>query len=226
MPYSPDIAKRIERTNHYLSEQIVENAISKAKLAHLILDEITDHLKPGMKESEIKAYALACFEKHHIDRIWHPPYVRFGKNTLLTFMNKAEGDRTLEEQDIAFVDIGIVKDGVEGDAGKTISFGDNPTFNHLAHASETIFKEAVSFWQKENPSGIKLYEHIHEIARALKVDFNLDPAGHLIGAFPHKGWKRGINHFPEKIESGKWILEIQIRHPELPYGAFYEDLLY
>ena len=25
--------------------------------------------------------------------------------------------------------------------------------------------------------------------------------------------------------TGLWILEIQIAHPQLPYGAFYEDLL-
>ena len=53
----------------------------------------------------------------------------------------------------------------------------------------------------------------------------LAPAGHLIGSFPHLGWKEGLNNYPYLPEPGIWILEIQIRHPELPYGAFYEDVL-
>ncbi|NDG05259.1 MAG: hypothetical protein EB121_07950 [Alphaproteobacteria bacterium] len=59
----------------------------------------------------------------------------------------------------------------------------------------------------------------------MDVRFNLDPAGHLIGAFPHRGWKEGLNNFPEAVVPGTWILEIQVRHPTLPFGAFYEDLL-
>ncbi len=226
MDYSPDIAARMEKTHAYLSEQISEKAIAQATLAHLILDEILAFIQPGKMESDVKSYALSRFEHHGIERIWHPPYVRFGEHTLLTFMDKAKEDRILSEEDIAFVDIGIVKDGMEGDAGKTIASGDHPVFQHLARASESIFKDAVAFWKRENPTGIALYQFIHRAAKELNVTFNLDPAGHLIGAFPHKGWKRGINNFPEHIEAGKWILEIQIRHPEQPYGAFYEDLLY
>lgn len=132
----------------------------------------------------------------------------------------------MQQEDIAFVDIGIVKEKVEGDAGRTVVFGDHPIFLALRDASERIFKEARAFWQERNPPGIALYEFIHEAAGKRDVVFNLDPAGHLIGAFPHRGWKKGINHFPQPIAPGCWILEIQIRHPELPYGAFFEDLLY
>lgn len=31
--------------------------------------------------------------------------------------------------------------------------------------------------------------------------------------------------FDQAPNAGVWILEIQIKHPELPYGAFFEDLL-
>lgn len=219
-------ALKIEKTHLYLSHQIAGHAISRARLAHQILDEIMAFIEPGKYESEIKEYALTRFQEHGIERTWHPPYVRFGEHTLLTFMDKAQEDKKLQETDIAFVDIGIVKDGIEGDAGRTVSFGQDKILQHLATASKTIFEEARQFWESENPRGIDLYEYIHQKAKELGVLFHLDPAGHLIGAFPHKGWKRGINHFPETVEAGKWILEIQIRHPELPYGAFYEDLLY
>lgn len=221
-----EIEERLHQTFEYVTRQDGAAAIRQARLAHAILDEILDYLKPGIRESEVKAFALECFKKHGIERTWHAPYIRFGQHTLLTFLEKTTDDLTLQQEDIAFVDIGIVREGVEGDAGRTLVFGSNPAFHALRAASEYIFKEARAFWKDQNPPGIALYEFIHATARKLGVVFNLDPAGHLIGAFPHRGWKKGINHFPQPIAPGCWILEIQIRHPELPYGAFYEDLLY
>ncbi|MDX1974889.1 MAG: M24 family metallopeptidase [Rickettsiales bacterium] len=226
MAMEPELAEKIAKTHSYTAEQRVEHAIARAKQAHAILDEIIAQLKPGVLESEIKQFALDCFARHGIERTWHPPYVRFGEHSLLTFMEKNKEDHTLAEDDIAFVDIGIVHDGVEGDAGRTVVFGNDSEKCRLADASSTIFHEAIDFWQRHNPRGIALYEHIYALADKMNVAWNLDPAGHLIGAFPHRGWKRGINHFPESVESGKWILEIQIKHKELPYGAFYENLLY
>jgi hypothetical protein len=88
-----------------------------------------------------------------------------------------------------------------------------------------MFHELLEFWKKNDPTGQELHVEAHKAAARRGVLFNLDPAGHLIGTFPHKGWKRGLNHFPGKIEKGVWVLEIQIRHPELPCGAFFEDLL-
>ena len=63
------------------------------------------------------------------------------------------------------------------------------------------------------------------ISESVGFVFNLNPVGHLIGSFPHKGWKEGLNTYPFVPESGYWILEIQIRHPEKSYGAFYEAVL-
>lgn len=218
--------KRLERTSEYLSQQDTKKAEASARLAHQILDEIIAAIRPDMLESDVKTISAQRFEAHGIEELWHPPYVRFGKHTLLTFMDKAQENMRLSKEDIAFVDIGIVKDGMEGDAGRTVTFGNNAEYLRVAQASKTIFDAALNFWQVQNPTGIALYEYIYAQAEKLNVKWNLDPAGHLIGAFPHRGWKRGINHYPDRIESGKWILEIQLRHPELPFGAFYEDLLY
>ena len=221
-----NIAARIARTHQYNARQDTIKNIAAAKLAHHLLDEIIAQIKPGVRESEIKQYALDCFARHGIEKTWHPPYVRFGEHTLLTFQDKAQKDRMLAETDIAFVDIGIVLEGIEGDAGRTVTFGGNGLHEKLQKASERIFHDARAFWRAENPSGIALYERIHTLAKEGGLVFSLDPAGHLIGEFPHQGWKRGINHFPESVEAGKWILEIQVRHPELPVGAFYENLLH
>lgn len=221
-----EIADRIRRTHQYMASQDTIKNIASAKLAHHLLDGILAALKPGMRESEVKELAFATFKQNGIARTWHPPYVRFGEHTLLTFMDKAKEDNVLNEGDIAFIDIGIVADGIEGDAGRTVTFGGSKTMHDLAAASETLFHKARTYWRKNNPSGIALYEFIHDWAKKAGYEFILDPAGHLIGEFPHKGWKRGINHFPETIEAGKWILEIQLRHPMLAIGSFYENLLY
>jgi Xaa-Pro aminopeptidase len=223
----PDkITERIERTHKYINEQDVVKNIASAKLAHHLLDGILAMLKPGMRESEAKAMALAHFNQHGIKKTWHPPYVRFGSNTLLTFMDTAHDDRVLQESDIVFIDIGIVFDGVEGDAGRTIVFGNDTTFKSLQNVSEAMFHDARAFWRQRNPTGIALYEYIRALAEKAGLIFCLDPAGHLIGEFPHRGWKNGINNYPKTIDAGTWILEIQVRHRELPYGSFYENLLY
>lgn len=221
-----EITQRLARTHEYVAQQDTVKNIAAAKLAHHLLDEILAQLKPGIRESEVKQLALDCFARHDIEKTWHPPYVRFGEHTLLTYMDKATEDRMLAEDDIVFIDIGIVLDGIEGDAGRTVSFGDDTIKAALREGSQVIFHAARAFWKEHNPSGIMLYEFIHAEAAKLGFEFTLDPAGHLIGEFPHRGWKRGINHFPETIEAAKWILEIQIRHPELPMGSFYENLLY
>jgi hypothetical protein len=55
---------------------------------------------------------------------------------------------------------------------------------------------------------------------------NLGAPGHRLGDFPHAVHKAGKLAVAEfQPSSGLWVLEIQIRHPELPIGAFYEDLL-
>ena len=221
-----DIAERIAKTHQYCDAQDVNKAIAAARLANTLLDEILKQITPGARESEIKQYALDVFAQHGIERTWHPPYVRFGAHTLLTFQDRADEDKVLAADDIAFVDIGIVANGVEGDAGRTVVFGVNPELRRLCDASASIFSKAHAYWCEQNPTGIALYEFIFAQAKQHQVLWNLDPAGHLIGAFPHRGWKRGINHFPRTIDAGKWILEIQIKHPTLPFGAFYEDLLY
>lgn len=198
---------------------------TSSELTWHILKRAIDKIQPGMRESEVASLIRSLFEDYKIDRLWHPPYVRFGKHTLLQFHQGAQEDLILQQEDIAFIDIGIVKDGVEGDAGHTLTFGDNPDHSAIQKAAEEIFQEGREYWQQHNPTGIELYGHIIKLTEAKGYHFNLEPAGHLIGAYPHRGWRKGINTFPETISPGHWILEIQICHPTLPFGSFYESLL-
>ncbi len=209
----------------YTEKQVLEKTKHAAKVAHDLLKVICLEIKPGMTESKAKIKALELHEKFGISKNWHNPYIRFGTNTVLTFKDKSGSDNILQEEDIAFIDIGPIVDGVEGDAGCTVVFGNNKLFCNLEEQSEKIFQLGVDFWRKNKPTGIELYGYVQKETTKAGYIFNLDPAGHLIGSFPHKGWKEGLHTYPYCPEPGYWILEIQIKHPEKSFGAFYEAVL-
>lgn len=212
----------LEYTQRQDLQKVLEVAIKTNKL----LEKISQNIKPGMKESEAKAMALSLYKDHGITRSWHQPYIRFGTNTICTFKDKALTDNILQEEDIAFIDIGPIFDDIEGDAGHTLVFGDNPLFLELQKQSKEIFSLAHQFWKTNNPTGIELHKFIIETTEKKGFIFNLEPAGHLIGSFSHEASSEGgIDSYPKTIKPGHWILEIQIRHPEKPYGAFYESIL-
>ena len=209
----------------YTQNQVLEKTKYASDFTFKLLDEISMVLKPGISETEAKQKAKETYEKNGVKRSWHNPYIYFGTNTLLTFKDKPSKENILQEEDIAYIDIGPIIDDVEGDAGHTLVFGSNSLYTELKLHSERIFSYALECWRKNKPTGIDLYNYIYKITEEAGFAFNLNPAGHLIGSFPHKGWKEGLNTYPYYPEPGYWILEIQIRHPEKPYGAFFEKVL-
>ena len=211
--------------SEYTKQQVLEKSTLAAKVAEELLKEISSFIHPGVTEEQACLEALKIFERHGIKKSWHKPYIYFGTNTILTFMDKPKEEKTLQNEDIAYIDIGPIINEVEGDAGQTFVFGQNTLFCNLKHQSERIYNLAQEFWQKNNPTGIELYKHIYKLTEETDFLFHLNPSGHLIGSFPHKGWKEGLHTYPYIPEAGHWILEIQIRHPTLPYGAFYEKVL-
>lgn len=108
----------LNKLHQYTDRQDHEKVKRVNAASWQILNKICEAITPGVKESEIKAYCFELYEKMAVDRIWHQPYIRFGENTVLTFHDSAREDLTLQADDIAFVDIGIVIDGMEGDVGK------------------------------------------------------------------------------------------------------------
>ncbi|MBX3709099.1 MAG: M24 family metallopeptidase [Gammaproteobacteria bacterium] len=220
------ISDLIEKTKLYTTQNSVDAILYLSILAKQILDDIAREIQPGISESQATEAAYLTFKNYCIDKLWHQPFIRFNQNTLCTFKDRSMKDYILQEEDIAFIDIGIVKDGIEGDVGKTIVFGCNKEFIRLKDVSEILFQDAITYWRADNPTGIKLYEFIYAQSKKHNVLFNLSPAGHLIGAFPHThAWTKGANTYPDKLVSKGWILEIQIKSLTQPFGAFYEGLL-
>lgn len=210
----------------YTQKQVIENSQHASKVATDLLQKVIEIIKPGIKESQATYGAIKIFEVNGIKKNWHRPYIRFGTNTVLTYRDKSKEDKTLQKEDIAYMDIGPVIGDIEGDAGCTLTFGKNELFKELKYQSERIFKLGLNYWKKNNPTGIELYKYIYRLTEDAGYEFNLNPAGHLIGSFPHERWtKEGLGNYPYIPEPGMWVLEIQIRHPEKPYGAFYEAIL-
>ncbi|PIS10460.1 MAG: hypothetical protein COT73_09210 [Bdellovibrio sp. CG10_big_fil_rev_8_21_14_0_10_47_8] len=93
--------------------------------------------------------------------------------------------------------------------------------------SEKIWHEVRDYWSNRGVSGRELYLFAETRAQKYGWILSLQKAnGHRIADFPHAARSRGsIEGFEKSPAQNRWILEIQIRHPEKEFGAFYEDLL-
>jgi hypothetical protein len=191
-----------------------------------VVNQLSSLVRPGMLESEAAAECKRLMTALGMERIWHPSLVRFGANTLKTFKERSEGDPRLADNDIFFIDLGIVWKGHEGDAGATFVVGDDPEMIGCAVAAQRLFDDVEAYWRKTGTTGIALYEHAEHRANEMGWRLNLDIKGHRVSDFPHAVYKAGkLGDFAACPDVGLWILEIQIAHPTRPCGAFYEDLL-
>jgi Xaa-Pro aminopeptidase len=191
-----------------------------------VVDKVASLIRPGMLESEALAQCRTVLQDMGMDRIWHPILIRFGENTLKTFKQRSEGDPRLKEDDIFFIDLGVVWDRHEGDAGATYVVGDDAAMRACAQAAKTVFDEVEHHWRTTGAGGKSLYDFAAKRAEALGWTLNLDVKGHRVSDFPHAIYKAGdLGEFAPHPDAGLWILEIQLAHPTRPFGAFYEDLL-
>lgn len=190
------------------------------------IERIRAQIHPGMRESQAKALGQRTLVELGMGRIWHPLLIRFGANTLKTFRERSDGDPALGENDIYFIDMGVVWDGHEGDSGDTFVTGDDAQMHACAAAARSLFERVRDYWRDQRVAGPQLYRYAQAQAQAMGWRLNLDIQGHRVSDFPHAVYKAGdLGEFEACPAAGLWILEIQIAHPERPFGAFYEDLL-
>lgn len=191
-----------------------------------VVEQVAARIQPGMLESEAVTECKQVLQELGMERIWHPILIRFGENTLRTFKQRSEEDPRLKDNDIFFVDLGVVWKGHEGDAGATFVVGADPEMKACADAAKTVFDEVEHHWRTTGAGGTALYDYAAERASALGWKLNLDIKGHRVSDFPHAIFKAGnLGNFEPHPDAGLWILEIQLAHPARPFGSFYEDLL-
>ena len=182
---------------------------------------------PGMTEGRSHEVANEVLAAMGMDRLWHKNVIRFGPGTLETFFGDFQPDYVLKADDIFYVDLGVVWDGHEGDAGDTFVVGDDAEMHACAQAARTLWHEVAARWRDEGLSGPGLYDFARDRAEAMGWRLNWEVKGHRVSDFPHAIHKGGkLGDFDATPAPGLWILEIQIAHPTRPIGAFYEDLLH
>jgi Xaa-Pro aminopeptidase len=190
------------------------------------LHGIRERMRPGISEEEAKLEAMQVFEELGVQRLWHPLLIRIGANTLKTYRQRSDPSVRLGENDICFIDLGLVFDGHEGDVGDTFVIGEAPQQRACAEAARRLFDEVAQAWRTQGLSGRALYDFAAERAEAMGWRFNHAIKGHRLSDYPHSVHKGGdLGTLEGRPTSGLWVLEIQIAHPTEPFGAFYEDLL-
>jgi Xaa-Pro aminopeptidase len=190
------------------------------------LQGIRQRMHPGISEDEAKAMAAEVFRELGMERLWHPVLIRIGANTTKTYRERSDDQVRLGENDIYFIDLGLVFEGHEGDVGDTFVTGHAPEKQACAEAARTLFHRVADAWRSQGLSGEALYAYAEQQAEAMGWRLNHEVKGHRVSDFPHAVHKADdLGELGERPSSGLWILEIQIAHPTEPYGAFYEDLL-
>lgn len=190
------------------------------------IHEIAARVEPGMIEEDAVAMAKDILKSHGMLRGWHGVYVRFGSNTTKTFGAESEPGVVLGENDIFFIDIGPVFEKWEGDGGDTFVVGTDADRSRCAEDARKLFHTVRKKWLSDGSSGKDLYDFAVDGARKMGWELNMDLSGHRLSDFPHSAIYDGpladVGFRPSPL---LWVLEIHIRHPEEPYGAFFEDML-
>ncbi|AJP71203.1 M24 family metallopeptidase [Sphingomonas hengshuiensis] len=216
--------RQVEERNgaHFDPAMMVE----AAKHTRAAIHAIAAAIHPGMVEEDAVAMARRMLKAREMLRGWHGIHVRFGPNTMKNFGERSDPGVLLREDDIFFIDIGPVWRGYEGDGGDTFVVGNDPDMARAARDVRAVFDATSAAWREEGLTGAALYRRAALEAEARGWQLNLDMSGHRLSDFPHAvkfdGPLRDIDYTPS---SGLWVLEIQIRHPERRFSAFYESLL-
>ena len=195
--------------------------------------QIRAQIKEGMTEVQARKLAVSVFADLGCKKHWHQPSIRFGDGTRLTFHKPLRDDYQLRPDDPVYMDLGPVwkesETGIEyeGDVGDSFVFGVNPAADHCIQTARSLFESAKQKWKAEKCTGKALYEQIAFQAQTAGYQFVENVVGHRLGDFPHQKYsKQELPHVSFYPTGYLWILELQIIHPELPIGAFYEDLLF
>lgn len=214
----------IESVGEKFKESLIVSARDKTLR---VIEAVSKQVVPGMSEERVRELVNSELEKSGSEKFWHAPQIRLGINTLRAFGEPGELGVKLFESDVYFLDLGPVYLGHEGDVGRTFAVGKDPEMIRIARDVETIWKLVRDHWSQTQESGAKLYAFASQQAQELGWVLSLHEAnGHRIADFPHVAKQRGtIEGLDFKPAPSKWILEIHIKHPTRPFGAFYEDLL-
>ncbi len=217
---SRELAERLgERHDHATLLEARRRAIAAVQ-------DLARQVLPGMTEEDGLGVARRALRAQGFMDDWVAPYLRFGTNTLKKYAEPSEPGIVLREDDVWFVDVGPLWNNHECDYAETFAVGRDAERHRLVRDVREVFERTARRWRESRPSGAELYRFA--AAEAASLGWQLEPemAGHRLGEYPHSALHDGsLAKADFTPSSGLWMLEIQLRHPDVPYSAFFEDLL-
>ncbi len=210
-------------------------AAEKRAEALMAAIEGADLMRAGRPESDIEAdiYALAR-DRFGVENHWHKRIVRSGPNTLTTALDEPPV-RTLDADDIIYIDLGPVFEEWEADIGRTYVIGAHPGAPLVAALPRVFDAIQARYRGAPDMTGAELWDVALEAAADAGWRFGGKIAGHIVSAFPHGKlgasgviWPANTKRLRDPDEDGNarhWILEVHLVEPAGTYGGFYERLL-
>jgi len=188
--------------------------------------DIASRVAPGMTEEEGTELARGALRAHGFERDWVAPYLRFGTNTLRKYGEPSEPGVVLGRDDLWFIDVGPLWRNHECDYADSFVTGGDLDRRRIVGDLHAVFERTQAHWRASQATGAELYRVAAAEAAALGWQLDLEMAGHRLGEYPHAKFHDGLLSRAEfRPSAGLWMLEIQLRHPDKPYSAFFEDLL-
>lgn len=192
-----------------------------------VMADAASQFVAGMSEQDAVTLLSQLLTAAGATTHWHPPIVRFGKNTSKIYKEASDSTVLLQPNDIFFIDIGPVFDEHEADVGATFVLGDDATLQRVQAACHQVFTEVAAHWRDSGENGAALYAFAAARAQVLGMQLNHQIKGHRLGDFPHQLYASGeLGDFAGTLRSGIWVLEIQLLDPQSGYGGFVEQVLF
>ncbi len=222
------------------AERVARLQDAQQKAAQLFAAiEAAGIVRPGVSEREASeairdlAADLLGVQKH-----WHKRVVRAGVNALEPYHSNPPV-RTIEADDIVYLDLGPVFEEWEADFGRTYVLGDDPAKLRLRDALAEVWNAGREHYDATpDITGAQLFSFMVGLAVARGYEWGGTIAGHLVGDFPHAdaegakdysrvapGNDRPLRGVDSAGNVAHWILEVHLVDRGLGIGGFYEELL-
>ena len=194
----------------------------------------------GKSEEQLNAEICdLALKRFGIEKHWHKKIVRTGKNTLAVYPDNPP-NRTIEKDDILFIDLGPIVAGYEADIGRTYVLGNNSRKLKLKSDVEAAWYNMQEWYQQQTTlKASELFQYAVEKAGEFGWEFGGEIAGHIVGKYPHEQppdpQSLELDIHPENHndmfwldangDKRHWILELQFIDRENEIGGYFEQLL-
>jgi Xaa-Pro aminopeptidase len=188
--------------------------------------DVAGRVAPGITEEAGLELTKHVLREHGLERDWVAPCLRFGVNTLRRYGEPSLPGVVLGDDDLWYVDVGPLWRNHECDFADTFVTGEDPGRRRIVRDLRGVFDLTLHRWRESRLTGAQMYRFAAGEAAARGWHLDAEMGGHRVGAHPHAECHDGLLSQAQFTPSaGLWMLEIQLRHPDEPYSAFFEDLL-